>query len=153
MGKKNKKAMKAWRKEWITWGTENADYVINKALLQAFQDSYAEEKAKAEAALAAAFIHVPDPERPVQFVGPRELVENLHPIPQMGRGKTATIPLVQPTKKYLEVQEEGNTAEFEVMPDGSFHVAVTNNSWGGQFADINMNPEQFAAFKQWVMEN
>lgn len=141
MGKKEKKA---WRKKWLTWGTENADYVINQALLQAFQDSYAEEKAKAEAALAAAFIHVPDPEHPVQFVGPRELVEMQA--------------LVEPTKKYFCVKETApwgngeNVAEFEQMPDGGFHVAVANRH-GEEFADINLTPEQFAAFKQWVMEN
>jgi len=62
-------------------------------------------------------------------------------------------------EKYLEVWEAGfdgdspTSAEFEVMPDGSFNVAVTNRSWGGHFADINLTPEQFAAFKQWVMEN
>ena len=167
MGKKSKKAMKAWRKEWITWGTENADYVINQALLQAFQDSYAEEKAKAEAALAAAFIHTPDPEHPVQFVGPRSLEKavvgprELHMascdmMQAMMASRRET--LVEPTKKYFCVKETApwgdgeNVAEFEKMADGGFHVAVANRH-GEEFADINMTPEQFAAFKQWVMEN
>lgn len=64
-------------------------------------------------------------------------------------------PLVQPTNKPFEVQgfAAGNVAEFGKMPDGGFHVAVSSDSWGGQFAEINMTAEQFAAFKQWVMEN
>jgi hypothetical protein len=128
---KKKEKAKAWRKEWMAWA--------------------AEEKAKADAKLAELFMETP-------VVGPRELVENLHPIPQMGRGKTATIPLVQPTNKYFCVQETApwdngeNVAEFEKMTDGGFHVAVANRH-GEEFADINMTPEQFAAFKQWVMEN
>jgi len=62
------------------------------------------------------------------------------------------------TKKYFCVKETApwgdgeNVAEFEQMPDGGFHVAVANRH-GEEFADINMTPEQFAAFKQWVMEN
>ena len=60
--------------------------------------------------------------------------------------------------KYFCVQETApwgngdNVAEFEKMADGGFHVAATNRS-GEEFADINMTAEQFAAFKQWVMEN
>ena len=64
---------------------------------------------------------------------------------------------VYATKNYFDVREVGRMgeilAEFEVMHDGGFHVAVSNDSWGGHFADINMTAEQFAAFKQWVMEN
>jgi len=88
----NKKAMKARRKAWITWGAEAIwiadEYAIgaetNRALLDMlwakpklkkskrkevaafYMNAYAEEEAKA-------FIHTPDPEHPVQFVGPRSL--------------------------------------------------------------------------------
>jgi len=123
---------------------------------------------------AEAFIYTPDPERPVQFEMPRALekapcmgagkAEVIQEViarvgnPQMGWGKTATIPLVQPTNKYFCVQETApwgngdNVAEFEKMADGGFHVAAANKN-GEHFADINMTAEQFAAFKQWVMEN
>ena len=86
---------------------------------------------------AELFTHTPDPERPVQFVGPRSLA--VRPAPN----------------KHMEVQgaTTGNVAEFGKMLDGGLHVGVSNGSWGGQFADINLNPEQFAAFKQWIMEN
>lgn len=135
------KVKKPKKKDWMAFSAQ-ADYAINKALLQAFQDSYAEEKAKADAALAAAFTHVPDPERPVQFVGPRELVEQAKA-------------LVQPTKTLFEVQgtRAGNVAEFCKMPDGAFYMGVSGDSWGGCFADITLSTEQFAAFKQWVMED
>lgn len=128
------------KKDWLTFSAQ-ADYAINKALLEAFQEIYAEEKAKADDALAKLFLHVPDPERPVQFVEPRSL--------EKVKG------LVQPTETLLEMQGSNadNVAEFSKMPDGGLHVGVSMNSWGAQFADINLTPEQFAAFKKWVMEN
>ena len=46
-----------------------------------------------------------------------------------------------------------NIAEFEMVHDGSFHVAVHNSAWGGHYADIALTAEQFSAFKQWVMGN
>lgn len=60
-------------------------------------------------------------------------------------------------KKYLEVREvltwgEGDLAEFEQMPDGGFHVSVVGQS-DERFQSVMLTPEQFAAFKQWVMEN
>lgn len=75
-------------------------------------------------------------------VGPRELVEQAKA-------------LVQPTKTLFEVQGSNadNVAEFSKMPGGGLHVGVSMNSWGAQFADITLSTEQFAAFKQWVMEN
>ena len=120
----NVKVKKPKKKDWLT-----------------FQDNYAEEKAKADAKLAALFTFTPNPERPVQFVAPRSLEK--------------VQALVEPTKTYFEVQEvnTNNVAEFGKMPDGGLHVGVSNRSWIGTFVDINLTPEQFAAFKQWVMEN
>ena len=136
----NIKVKKPKKKDWMAFNTQ-ADCRINAALLEAFQEIYAEEKAKADDALAKLFLHVPDPERPVQFVGPRSL--------EKVKG------LVQPTKTLLEVQgaNADNVAEFSKMPDGGLHVGVSMNSWGAHFADINLTAEQFAAFKKWVMEN
>ena len=130
----NIKVKKPKKKDWMAFNTQ-ADCRINAALLQAFQDSYAEEKAKADDALAKLFIHKPDPEHTVQFVGPKSL--------EKVSGS------VQPTATLLEVQGDNpdNGAEFSKMPDGGLHVRAT------MFADINLTAEQFAAFKQWVMEN
>lgn len=129
-----------------------------KDVVAFYMNAYTKEKAKADAKLAELFAYAPDPERPVQFampralekavVGPREVVEALEKMEA----------LVQPTNKYFCVQETApwgngdNVAEFEKMADGGFHVAATNRN-GEEFADINMTAEQFAAFKQWVMEN
>jgi hypothetical protein len=59
--------------------------------------------------------------------------------------------------KHMEVQEvtpwgKGDLAEFEKMPDGTFHVSVLGQS-DDRFQGVTLTPEQFAAFKQWVMEN
>ena len=137
MSKKEKKAMKARRKAWLE-----------------FEEIYADEKAKAN--LAKLFIHEPDPERPVQFVGPRELhMASCDMMQAMMASRREA--LVEPTKKYLEVREvlpwgEGDLAEFEKMPDGTFHVSIEGQS-DDRFQGVTLTPEQFAAFKQWVMEN
>lgn len=118
-------------------GKKNKKAAKNRtlSLIQAFDEMYAAERANAKKAMAKLFMETP-------VVGPRELVEQ-------AKG------LVQPTKTLLEVQgaNADNVAEFSKMPDGGLHVGVSMNSWGAQFADINLTPEQFAAFKQWVMEN
>lgn len=59
------------------------------------------------------------------------------------------------TEKYFEAQEMGpdswDTVEFEKTADGTFHVAVLDA--GVHINSMTMTAEQFAAFKQWVMEN
>ena len=158
----------------MLWAKPKLKKQKRKDVVAFYMNAYAEEKAKADAKLAELFAYAPDPERPVQFEMPRALekapcmgagkAEVIQEViarvgnPQMGWGKTATIPLVKPTNKYFCVQETApwgngdNVAEFEKMADGGFHVAATNRN-GEEFADINMTAEQFAAFKQWVMEN
>jgi hypothetical protein len=55
--------------------------------------------------------------------------------------------------KYLEAKDEyGDLAEFEVMPDGTFRVSIEGQS-DDRFQNVWLTPEQFAAFKQWVMED
>jgi len=57
------------------------------------------------------------------------------------------------TKKYMEVKDEhGELAEFEKMPDGTFYFSIAGQ-WDDRFQGVSLTPEQFAAFKQWVMEN
>jgi hypothetical protein len=86
MGKKEKKA---WRKEWLTWGTEACwiadeyalDVEINRTLLHMLHTRKVAKPKKAKRIYkellaqrtAEAFIHTPDPERPVHFVTPRSL--------------------------------------------------------------------------------
>jgi len=148
MGKKEKKAI------WIA--DEYAiDVEMNRALLDMLHTRKVAKPKKAKRIYKELLAQQAAEEKAV--VGPRELVEaveNLHPIPQMGRGKTATIPLVTSTKQYFEVQDvgyENDIAGFEKMPDGTFNVAVIED--GGRISSMTMVPSQLAAFKQWVMEN
>ena len=56
-------------------------------------------------------------------------------------------------KKDMEVEDEyGDLAGFEKRSDGTFHVSIEGQS-DDRFQCVSLTPEQFAAFKQWVMEN
>ena len=58
------------------------------------------------------------------------------------------------TDKYFEAQEvgpEGDRIEFEKTAGGTFYVAVLDA--GVHINSMMMTAEQFAAFKQWVMED
>lgn len=55
-------------------------------------------------------------------------------------------------KKMGVREDKGDLAEFEVMPDGSLFVSIEGQS-DDRFQCVSLTPEQFAAFKQWVMEN
>lgn len=57
---------------------------------------------------------------------------------------------VSSDNKMFEVtKHKGAVAEFEKFADGTFHIEID----GYQKESIYINAEQFAALKQWIMEN
>ena len=56
---------------------------------------------------------------------------------------------VSQDRSEFEVTKRGETVEFSKESDGEFYIAID----GYQRETFRMNAEQFAAFKQWVMEN
>jgi hypothetical protein len=151
MGKKNKKAI------WIA--DEYAiDAELNRALLDMLHTRTVAKPKKAKRIYKELLAQRAAEEKaPCMGAGKAEVIQEVIARvgnPQMGRGKTATIPLVTSTKQYFEVQDvgyENDIAGFEKMPDGTFNVAVIED--GGRISSMTMVPSQLAAFKQWVMEN
>lgn len=156
MTKKNKNAI------WIADEAATLDVEMNRALLAMLWAKPKKDKRKkakriykellaqqaAEVAMAAAFVYTPDPERPVQFVMPRSLeeskAETVRPAPNTE---------VYATKRHMELKDiYGDIAGFKAMPDGGFRVSVEGYD-DNRFQSASLTAEQFAAFKQWVMEN
>jgi hypothetical protein len=52
-------------------------------------------------------------------------------------------------KSMFEAGNRHGAVEFERFSDGSFYIGID----GDQKEIFRMTPEQFAAFKTWIMEN